>query len=153
MPPLYQGGMTAHLPSSYSSAATRRVLVVADDSRLRDTLLRGLYRHGFDVVAVSTGNELDKIVASLAASEPPESDVVLVDVPNGPDVVALNTLQRLRAKGVALSIICLASASDARAVSAAADLRVATVLVKPIDLNELAAELRRAAREAAQAST
>ena len=74
-----------------------RVLVIADDPRLRELLTQGLHRRDLEVHAVSTGNELIPVLEELAAARTASggTDVILLDVPSGPDPLALLVLHRL----------------------------------------------------------
>ena len=118
-----------------------RVLAVVDDPRLRDALVRGLGRHQLEVVAITAESALH----ALEEHRAPDAggvDVVLVDVPQGPDPRALNVLRQVGREGDGVPTLGLASPQDASTVGGGA-------LLKPIDMAELASELtRRARREA-----
>lgn len=129
-------------------ASPRRVLVIADNVRLREQLLHGLHRRDFEVVAVTTGNELTPIMEGLsagAANPGRDMDVILLDVPAGPDPLALLVLHRLNARGISVSTVCLTTPADHAQLAARETARPSSLVMKPVDLAELAAELRRAA--------
>jgi DNA-binding response OmpR family regulator len=124
-----------------------RVLVIADDARLREVLARGLHRRELEVQVVSTGDELLPVLEELAAGGAASrgTDVILLDVPSGPDPLALLVLHRLEARGITLPTVCLTTPADHTALTARDTARPASVVVKPVDIAELTAELRRAA--------
>jgi len=129
-------------------ASPRRVLIIADNVRLREQLLHGLHRRDFEVVAVTTGNELTLVMEGLAAAATDterETDVILLDVPAGPDPLALLVLHRLNARRVAVPTVCLTTPADHQTLAARDTARPAALVMKPVDIAELAAELIRAA--------
>ncbi len=115
-----------------------RILAVVDDARLREALVRGLERHKLEVVAISAESALH----ALEVHRAPDAggvDVVLVDVPQGPDARALNVLRQVATAGDGVPTLGLASPQDAGRVGP-------DVLLKPIDMAELASELGRRVR-------
>lgn len=110
--------------------------------------MHGLHRRNFEVTAVSTGNELTLIMEGLcaAAAKEQETDVILLDVPSGPDPLALLVLHRLNARGIAVPTVCLTTPADHDLLAARSTARPSALVMKPVDLAELAAELSRAAR-------
>ena len=112
-----------------------RILVVEDDPLLGDGLTAGLRQRGFDVDWVRDG-----IAAELALRGEPYAAVVL-DL-GLPRLDGLELLRRERAKGSRAPILVL-TARDAigdrvRGFDTGAD----DYVVKPVDLDELAARLR-----------
>jgi two-component system OmpR family response regulator/two-component system response regulator QseB len=112
-----------------------RVLVVEDDPLLGDGLMAGLRQRGFDVDWMRDG-----IAAELALRGEPYAAVVL-DL-GLPRLDGLELLRRERAKGSRAPILVL-TARDAiddrvRGFDTGAD----DYVVKPVDLDELAARLR-----------
>jgi DNA-binding response OmpR family regulator len=124
-----------------------RVLVIADDARLRELLSKALHRRSMEVLAVSTGNELVPVLEELsAAGEAAQwADVILLDVPAGPDPLALRVLHQLQAHAISLPMVCLTAPADVGALAERGTARTPVWVVKPIDIAELSAELRRAA--------
>jgi two-component system OmpR family response regulator/two-component system response regulator QseB len=112
-----------------------RILVVEDDPLLGDALTAGLCQRGFDVDWMRDG-----IAAELALRGEPYAAVVL-DL-GLPRLDGLELLRRERAKGSRAPILVL-TARDAigdrvRGFDTGAD----DYVVKPVDLDELAARLR-----------
>ncbi|HEY3531578.1 MAG TPA: response regulator transcription factor [Casimicrobiaceae bacterium] len=112
-----------------------RILVVEDDPLLGDALTSGLCQRGFDVDWMRDG-----IAAELALRGEPYAAVVL-DL-GLPRLDGLELLRRERAKGSRAPILVL-TARDAigdrvRGFDTGAD----DYVVKPVDLDELAARLR-----------
>ncbi len=137
---------TAALPrSSPSRSLPRRVLALIDDHALRETLVRGLGRHGMEVVAVSSLSGL-KALETHTAPDAGGVHVVLVDVPQGAPTQSLALLERLRGEGNAIPAVCLVSPSDSAAVSRRNTDGRLVAIVKPIDLAELASDLQRLAK-------
>jgi two-component system response regulator MprA len=116
-----------------------RVLVVDDDPPVRRMLERSLAAEGFDVRTAPDGG------AALALAEREAPDLVVLDVAM-PGLDGLAVCRRLRAKGIAASILML-TARDAvsdrvEGLEAGAD----DYLVKPFAIEELVARLRALAR-------
>jgi DNA-binding response OmpR family regulator len=112
-----------------------RILVVEDDQLLGDALETGLRQRGFDVDWVRDG-----VAADLALSTHTFAAVVL-DL-GLPRLDGLKVLSKERARGSELPILVL-TARDAvedrvKGLDAGAD----DYVVKPVDLDELAARLR-----------
>jgi two-component system OmpR family response regulator/two-component system response regulator QseB len=117
------------------------VLLVDDDARIRRTVGAGLRLEGFEVVPASGGR------AALAAVEQIEPAVMLLDMAM-PDLDGLEVLRRLRGAGHDLPV-CVLSARDeigdrVAGLEAGAD----DYVVKPFQLEELAARLRALVRRA-----
>ncbi len=110
------------------------LLIVEDDSSLRDVLVRSLQAEGFAPRAVATAREL----LDRALTDPP--DVLVIDV-GLPDADGRDLCQALRAQGVHAPVLFL-TARDAltdrlSGFSAGGD----DYLTKPFDVQELAARL------------
>lgn len=127
--------------------AKNRVLAVVQDERLRDTLDRGLGRHGF---GFTPAQDPEAVANHFSADAPPEFDVVLFDLQ--PQLVARtqSAVRKLRQTGNGVPAAVLVSASLASSLPP--DPAIQLVLVKPIDLAELALELRRLATSPRQSS-
>jgi len=119
-----------------------RLLLVEDDPHLGDGLMVGLRQQGYAVDWVKDG-----VAAELAlASEP--FDLVVLDL-GLPRRSGLEVLRKLRAQGKATPVLIL-TARDATADKVAGlDAGADDYVVKPVDLDELAARVRALARRAA----
>jgi DNA-binding response OmpR family regulator len=117
-------------------APTLSILVVDDETSLRDTLTRSFTREGHTVTAVADGNS----AIERASAEP--FDVVLLDVALGPGPNGYEVCRTLRAHRNVVPIIMLTALdSEADAVQgleAGADDYVA----KPFGLAELRSRIR-----------
>jgi two-component system response regulator MprA len=82
-----------------------RVLIVEDDTDLREVLVRGLRDEGFTAQGVATGHEL----LDRAAGDPP--DALIIDI-GLPDSDGRDLCQALRAQGVQAPVLFL-TARDA----------------------------------------
>jgi DNA-binding response OmpR family regulator len=119
-----------------------RVLLVEDDPQLGDGLTVGLRQAGFAVDWVKDG-----VAADLALSGE-AFDLLVLDL-GLPRLSGMDLLRRLRARGQALPVLIL-TARDATADKIAGlDSGADDYLVKPIDLDELAARVRALTRRAA----
>ena len=117
-----------------SSAASPRVLVVDDETAIREALERALRLEGFVVDLAEGGTAaLERL-----AAEPP--DVVVLDVVM-PDLDGIEVTRRLRGAGSRVPI-CILSARD-EVADRVAGLRAGAddYLVKPFALEELTARL------------
>jgi two-component system OmpR family response regulator/two-component system response regulator QseB len=119
-----------------------RLLLVEDDPHLGDGLMVGLRQQGYAVDWVKDG-----VAAELAlASEP--FDFVVLDL-GLPRRSGLEVLRKLRAHGKATPVLIL-TARDATADKVAGlDAGADDYVVKPVDLDELAARVRALTRRAA----
>jgi two-component system OmpR family response regulator/two-component system response regulator QseB len=119
-----------------------RLLLVEDDPHLGDGLMVGLRQQGYAVDWVKDG-----VAGELAlASEP--FDLVVLDL-GLPRRSGLEVLRKLRAQGKATPVLILtardATADKVAGLAAGAD----DYVVKPVDLDELAARVRALTRRAA----
>ena len=117
-----------------SAAAPPRVLVVDDETAIREALERALRLEGF-VVDLAEGGT---VALERLAAEPP--DVVVLDVVM-PDLDGIEVTRRLRGAGSRVPI-CILSARD-EVADRVAGLRAGAddYLVKPFALEELTARL------------
>ncbi len=109
-----------------SDSRWTRVRVVDDDARLAEITARGLRRLGFDV-------ETSGSVGEVAQGEVIVVDLGLVD---GLDSSARDDLRQARP-------IIVTGATDQRSRALAASVDAAAYLVKPVQLEDLAGEIRR----------
>jgi two-component system, OmpR family, response regulator len=126
--------------------ATPRLLILEDEPRLRDVLVRSLRAEGFDARAVATGHQLLERVAEALP------DALVIDI-GLPDADGRDVCQALRARGIDTPVLFL-TARDAltdrlAGFSAGGD----DYVTKPFDIEEVAARLqallrRRTANEA-----
>src|SRR5256885_15773071 len=112
-----------------------RLLILEDEQRLREVLLRSLQAEGFDVAAYATGRELLERVAK----ETPQALVIDIGLP---DADGRDVCQALRAQGVRAPVLFL-TARDAivdrlSGFSVGGD----DYLTKPFDFAELVARLQ-----------
>jgi two-component system response regulator MprA len=112
-----------------------RVLVVDDDSAVRQSLATALGRDGYDVLAASDGS------AALAELVAASVDAIVLDVaipePNG-----LEVCRRLRSRGDRTPILMLTARDLVDDRVAGLDAGADDYLVKPFALAELRARLR-----------
>ena len=119
-----------------------RVLLVEDDPQLGDGLTVGLRQAGFAVDWVKDGAAADQALSTETF------DVVVLDL-GLPKMTGMEVLKRMRARGQTLPALIL-TARDATADKIAGlDSGADDYLVKPIDLDELAARIRALVRRAA----
>lgn len=123
-----------------------RVLLVEDDAMLGAALEAGLRQDGHAVDWARTANDAD--TAWLAARGASPYDAVVLDL-GLPDGSGLGLLQRARARGDTVPVV-IATARDRIADRIAGlDAGADDYMVKPIDLDELAARLRALERRVA----
>lgn len=112
-----------------------RILLVEDDPLLGDGLAAGLRQHGFAVDWLKDGE------AALAALAGERFDLMVLDL-GLPKRSGMEVLRRARSDGLALPVLIL-TARDATADKIAGlDGGADDYLVKPVDLDELAARVR-----------
>jgi CheY-like chemotaxis protein len=113
-----------------ASHAAGRVLVLDDDARLAEITARGLRRLGFDADAASRLRELR------------DGEVLVFDLGLVPGLDAAAKRSVRSAKPIIVT-----GATDAAGRALAASLDASDYLVKPIELEELAAAIRRRGEE------
>src|SRR3954452_17022663 len=112
-----------------------RVLVVDDDTAVRDSLARTLRFEGYDVDTACDGLQA---LEAVAAAEP---DAMILDV-SMPNMDGLETCRRLRAAGTVLPVLMLTARDLVGDRVAGLDAGAYDYLIKPFALQELLARLR-----------
>lgn len=112
-----------------------RVLLVEDDPQLGDGLAIGLRQSGFAVDWLKDGASAD------AALKTESFDLVVLDL-GLPRLSGMELLRRLRARQEVLPVLILTARDAVADKIAGLDAGADDYLVKPIDLDELAARLR-----------
>lgn len=118
-----------------------RVLVVEDDSQLRDILCRSLKEYGFNVEAAATGTAGDRIAAGGGF------DAIILDWML-PGMSGFDICRRLREAGDATPVLMLTARDEIEDRIAGLDAGADDYLVKPFDAGELRARLRAIIRRA-----
>ncbi len=119
-----------------------RVLLVEDDRMLGDAVRRGLRQQGHAVDWVTDGRAAE----AALAGEP--YDVVLLDL-GLPGKGGLDVLRDLRRRGQRVPVLVLTAQDAVQDRVAGLDAGADDYLVKPFDLDELAARIRALQRRAA----
>jgi two-component system response regulator MprA len=119
-----------------------RVLVVDDDTAVRDSLARTLRFEGHEVDTARDGQE------ALEAVHAGEPDAMILDV-SMPRVDGLETCRRLRADGKLLPVLMLTARDSVGDRVAGLDAGADDYLSKPFALQELLARLRALLRRSA----
>jgi DNA-binding NtrC family response regulator len=115
-----------------------RLLVVEDEQELRDIVLQGLTRRGFNVAAAPDGE------AALAALAEHEFDIVLLDL-RMPRRDGISVLQQVRADGHDAEVIIVTGHADIDTAIEALKLHAFDYVPKPFQLAELLQVIDRAA--------
>jgi DNA-binding NtrC family response regulator len=119
-----------------------RVLVVEDESRLRELLQRALTGWGFEAAVARSGEE------AIRLHEQSPFDIVILDL-NLPAMDGLEALRRLRERTPGLQAIVLTGFASIESAKQAVHLDVVEFLTKPCHLGELEQALDRALRRMA----
>jgi len=112
-----------------------RILVVEDDTAVRDSLARTLRFEGHQVETAADGRE------ALDAVRAAEPDAMILDV-SMPRMDGLQACRQLRADGVVLPVLMLTARDSVGDRVAGLDAGADDYLVKPFALQELLARLR-----------
>ncbi len=118
-----------------------RVLLVEDDRLLGDGLVAGLKTMGHGVEWLRDGE------AALAALEAESFAAVVLDL-GLPRRDGLSVLRQMRERGDATPVLVLTARDEVRAKVEALDLGADDYVLKPFDLDEIAARLRALVRRA-----
>ena len=120
-----------------------RLLLVEDDVLFGAALQKSLLRAGYAVDWIQTATEL---VGSMRSAE---YDCVLLDL-NLPDASGEDSLRTIRSRSPGLSVIVITARGGVMDRIALLDLGADDYLVKPVDLDEVAARVRAVTRRAQQ---
>jgi DNA-binding NtrC family response regulator len=115
----------------------RHVLLVEDEPRLRDMLLRAVTDMGFEPHGAASAE------SALRAMEERPFEVVVLDL-TLPGMNGMELFERLRARDPALQVIVLTGFGDMGAAQRAIHLDAVEFLTKPCPLGDLEAALERA---------
>jgi DNA-binding NtrC family response regulator len=122
-----------------------RILVVDDEARMQQLLAQRLGRQGHQVRTAGDG------IAALAALEEEDFDVVLSDL-RMPQLDGMGLLSRIRERWPETRVILVTGHGDqVRDAVAAMQAGAYSYLLKPLDLDETATQVERAAAEKALA--
>ena len=117
----------------------RRVLIVEDESRLRDMLARAIGGMEFQVTLAPTAE------TALTLLGQQEFDIILTDL-NLPGLHGIELCERARAEWPSTQVVILSGFGDLESAKAAIRLDVVDFLTKPCSLGDLEIALNRALR-------
>lgn len=112
-----------------------RILLVEDDEILGDGIVAGLREFSFSIDWIKTGKHLHSALLST------DYDVLLLDL-NLPGESGLDLLRELRNSGKGLPVLILTARDTVEDRVKGLDLGADDYLIKPFDLDELAARIR-----------
>jgi DNA-binding NtrC family response regulator len=127
---------TSNFPQVTTNVA-RHVLLVEDEPRLRDMLVRAVSDMGFEPHGAGSAE------SALRAMEDRPFEVVVLDL-TLPGMNGMELFERLRARDPALQVIVLTGFGDLGAAQRAVHLDAVEFLTTPCPLGELEAALERA---------
>ena len=119
-----------------------RILLVEDDPQLGDGLTVGLRQAGFAVDWVKDGNSADH------ALQAESFDLVVLDL-GLPRLSGMQVLTRARSRGQTVPVLILTARDATGDKVSGLDAGADDYLVKPVDLDELAARIRALTRRSA----
>jgi CheY-like chemotaxis protein len=129
-----------------SARAAPTLLLAEDDEDMRLLLAERLRRDGYEIVAVEDGFELlDYLEACGKGGRLAEPAVVVSDV-RMPGRTGMEVLRTLSKRGLRFPIVLITAFCDPETREEALALGAYSVLDKPVDLDVLSDEVRRAAR-------
>ena len=111
-----------------------RVLICDDEADIRESLRTLLVEEGYEVTAVASG--------ANAVSEAPDHDALLLDI-KMPIQDGMETLAKLRARGVATPVVMISGHGDVRTAMEAVRAGAADFLEKPLSSEHVLNALRR----------
>jgi DNA-binding NtrC family response regulator len=123
-----------------SQTAGIRVLVVEDEPRMRELLLRALASWQYDAAGAPTAEE------ALRMLEQERYQIVLLDL-NLPAMSGMEFLERLRERGAETQVIILTGFGSLETARRAIHLEVVEFLTKPAHLGEVEMAVDRARRK------
>lgn len=126
-------------PAACPPGELREVLIVEDETRLREMLTRAVREMGFNPTAAASAE------AALRAAEARAFDLLILDL-NLPGMSGLDMLERLRQHQPDVQVIVLTGFGDLEAAKRAIHLDVVDFLTKPCALGSLERALDRARR-------
>ncbi len=130
------GGMTNTLVSaSTATPTTPRLLVVDDDERMRELLVRYLAQQGFETLTAGDGRELDRQLSRNHV------DLIVLDLML-PGEDGLSICRRLRGQGVDTPIVMLTAKGDEIDRIVGLEIGADDYLPKPGNPRELVARIR-----------
>ena len=109
---------------------TQRIMIVDDDTSIRDTFEHHLSRSGYEV---STASSAEEALQSVAGIDPA---LVITDV-RMPGMDGLELLGHLRSKAPDIDVIVITAHEDMRGAMEAMKAGAQDYLVKPLDLDQL----------------
>ena len=112
----------------------RRILVCDDEADIRESLRTLLTEEGYEVTAVASGVN--------AVSEAPDHDAILLDI-KMPGQDGLDTLARLRARGVTTPVVMISGHGDVKTAMDAVRAGADDFLEKPLSSEHVLNALRR----------
>jgi len=116
-----------------------RILVVDDDTALRNALVRFLSNQGFSVGAASTGQEAIELVGQGSF------EVMLLDI-RMPGMSGIDVVPEVLHQDPDLAILMLSALTDASSAAICMQRGAIDYLTKPIELNDLRKAIARALR-------
>lgn len=119
-----------------------RVLIVEDESRLRELLQRALSGWGFEAATARSGEE------AVRLNDAQPFDIAILDL-NLPSMDGLETLRRIRERSPHVQAIILTGFASIESAKQAVHLDVVEFLTKPCHLGELEQAIDRALRRMA----
>jgi len=126
-------------PSAPPPGEAREVLIVEDETRLREMLTRAVREMGFAPTVAGSGE------TALRCADNREFDILILDL-NLPGMSGLDMLHRLRQSQPDIQVIILTGFGDLDAARRAIHLDVVDFLTKPCALGSLELALDRARR-------
>lgn len=125
---------------------SRRILVIEDDSAIRQGLVDALAFHGFDTVQAATGN------AGLESAITEDLDLILLDLIL-PGMLGLDILKELRQSRPALPVIILTAKGEEQDRITGLRLGADDYMVKPFSIKELLARIEAVLRRSPERPT
>jgi two-component system, OmpR family, response regulator QseB len=116
-----------------------RVLLVEDDAMIGASVRAGLRQDGFAIDWVTDGSSAESALATAGGSD--AYDLVLLDL-GLPKKGGLDVLRTLRARGLDVPVLIMTARDAVADRVAGLDAGADDYLVKPFDLDELAARVR-----------